>query len=78
MELEHVGPALRHLRQRRGWKQVQLAARSGCTKAQVSAYERGRRLPWLTTLAKLLDALEASPRDFVRAGEYVKRHPSAE
>ena len=78
MELDHLGPALRYLRERRGLKQVQVAARSGCSKAQVSAYERGRRLPWLTTLARLLDGLEASPRDFVRAVEHVKQHPPAE
>ncbi len=78
MKTEHVGQALRRLRQLRGLKPVQVAARSGCSKAQVSAYERGRRLPWLTTLAPLLDALEAGPRDLVRAGEHVKRHLPAE
>ena len=58
--------------------QAQVGARAGCTKAQVSAYERGRRLPWLTTLARLLDGLECSARDLLRAGEHVKRYPPAE
>ena len=78
MELDHLGPALRRLRQLRGMTQAQVGARAGCTKAQVSAYERGRRLPWLTTLVRLLDGLGASVRDLLRAGEHVKRYPPAE
>ena len=78
MELDHLGPALRRLRQLRGMTQAQVGARASCTKAQVSAYERGRRLPWLTTLARLLDALECSVRDLLRAAAHVKRHPPAE
>jgi transcriptional regulator with XRE-family HTH domain len=78
MELEHVGPALRRLRQLRGLKQVQVAARSGCSKAQVSAYERGKRLPRVDTLFRLLDAMGCRARDFGRAVEYVERNPPAE
>ena len=78
MELDHLGPALRRLRQLRGMTQRQLAERTGTTAAQVSAYERSKRLPWLTTLARLLDGLECSAHDLLRTGEYVKRHPPAE
>lgn len=78
MELDHLGPALRRLRQLRGLTQAQLGARAGCTNAQVSAYECGKRLPWLATLARLLDGLEASVHDLLRASEHVKRFPPAE
>jgi len=33
--------ALRHLRQRRGWRQVDLAVSAGCSRETVSPLERG-------------------------------------
>jgi len=62
MELDHLGPALRRLRQLRGLTQAQLGARAGVMAAMVSSYEHSRRLPRLTTLARLLDGLGASVR----------------
>jgi transcriptional regulator with XRE-family HTH domain len=57
MQLEHLGPALRLLRERRFWKQKELARRAGVTRSRMSAYELGRRLPSLRTLHRLLQAL---------------------
>lgn len=56
IELERLGPALRLLRLRRGVLQVDLARRAGITKAMLSGYERGARLPSLRSLAAVLDA----------------------
>ena len=66
-ELEHVGPALRRLRQLRDLTQADVAARSGCSKAQVSAYERSKRLPRVDTLLRLLAAMGWRFLDFARA-----------
>jgi len=62
MKLEKLGPALRTLRERRLWKQNELARRAGVTRAMVSAYEKGTRLPSLRTLSRLLEALGADLR----------------
>jgi transcriptional regulator with XRE-family HTH domain len=62
MKLEHLGPTLRYLRERRLWKQQQLACRAGMMPAMVSAYETGKRLPSLRTLSRLLDSLGADLR----------------
>jgi len=58
--------------------QAQLAKRGAVTVAMVSAYERSKRLPRLTTLVRLLDGLGASVRDLLAAGEHVKRYPPVE
>lgn len=64
--LRRIGPALLALRERRGLKQYVLAERAGVTGASLSAYERGRRIPNLHTLSKILDALGVGLVDFAR------------
>lgn len=59
LDLAHLGPALRRLRQYRDIHQRELAHAAGITKAMVSAYERGRRRPSLVTLARILNAANA-------------------
>lgn len=66
-QLESVGRALRLLRMRRGRKQYTVAQSAGITKAMLSAYETGKRLPSLATLGALLDALGADLGDLHRA-----------
>jgi len=73
VEPHHIGPALRLLRQVRNLRQYQLAKRAGVTKAMVSAYERGRRLPSLRTLLLLLTALGADFGTLQRALDQVER-----
>ena len=75
---EHVGPALRRLRQLRGMTQTQIAERCGCSKAMLSSYERGRSLPRLPTLFRVLDGMGWRVLDFGRALEHVEQHPPAE
>jgi len=73
VQARHIGPALRRLRQRRRLRQWQLAKRAGVTKAMVSSYERGRRLPSLRTLLLLLAALGADFGVLQRAIDNVER-----
>lgn len=70
--LRAVGPALRALRKGRGLRQYELAARAGITKASLSGYERGRHLPNLHTLSKVLDALDVGLVDFARVVERIE------
>jgi transcriptional regulator with XRE-family HTH domain len=56
---QQLGPALRHLRQIRGKKQLEIAAEAEVTRGMLSSYENGHQEPTLTTLGKILDALGA-------------------
>jgi transcriptional regulator with XRE-family HTH domain len=58
---EHVGLALRVLRELKGISQARLARQAGLGKSQLSKYENGKDLPKLDSLAKVLSALEAEP-----------------
>ena len=49
-----VGDNIRHLRKELGLTQKELAGEVGLTQAQISDYERGRRIPSLHSLDKLL------------------------
>ena len=51
--------ALRSLRLSRGKTQNDVAEAAGISRAMVSAYENGRKLPAIETLDKILDALDA-------------------
>ena len=48
---------LREVREKRGYKQVDLARRTGIPPSAVSQFETGRREPSLRTVSKLADAL---------------------
>jgi len=56
---DKVGPAIRALRIDRHWSQRELARRAQVTDALLSSYERGRKVPSLPNLGRLLDALGA-------------------
>jgi transcriptional regulator with XRE-family HTH domain len=58
---EHLGTALRSLRERAGKSLTQVAREAAIGKSQLSLYERGKRLPKLEVLAKLLAALDLEP-----------------
>jgi uncharacterized protein len=59
--------ALLFLRNRAGFNQEQLAERAGVTNGMLSGYETGRNRPTLTTLIKLLAALECDLCDLNEA-----------
>ncbi|HMI82119.1 MAG TPA: helix-turn-helix transcriptional regulator [Solirubrobacterales bacterium] len=55
------GQNVRALRLEKGWTQEDLADRSGLTSVQISRVERGVREVRLTTLLRLMSALETTP-----------------
>jgi transcriptional regulator with XRE-family HTH domain len=59
--LQRFGQNVRAARLARGWTQEDLAGHSGLAPVQVSRVERGKREIRLTTLIRLLDALDAPP-----------------
>lgn len=52
-----TGPLIREARLAAGLTQAELAERSGTSQATLSAYERDRRVPSASTLARLLAAV---------------------
>lgn len=73
LDLAHLGPALRLLRQCRDLYQHEVARAAGVTKSMVSAYERGRRRPSLPTLVQLLNAIDADFATLQRAVRQAQR-----
>lgn len=59
--VERFGKNVRQARKAKGWTQEELAHESGLTPVQVSRIERGVREIRLTTLVRLLAALDISP-----------------
>jgi transcriptional regulator with XRE-family HTH domain len=59
--VEQFGSNVREARKAKGWTQEELAHETGLSPVQVSRIERGAREIRLTTLLKLLAALDASP-----------------
>lgn len=64
--VKHFGENVRAARKAKGWTQEDLAHESGLATVQVSRIERGVREIRLTTLVRLLTALEASPNKLMR------------
>jgi transcriptional regulator with XRE-family HTH domain len=63
--LQRFGQNVRAARLARGWTQEDLAGRTGLATVQVSRVERGKREIRLTTLIRLLDALDAPPSELL-------------
>lgn len=64
--LQLFGANVRAARLARRWTQEDLAHRSGLAVVQVSRIERGKREIRLTTLLRLLAALETEPDELLR------------
>ena len=56
---EHIGLALKVLRELKGVSQAGLARKAGIGKSQLSKYENGKDLPKFDSLEKVLAALAA-------------------
>lgn len=57
------------MRKRRGYTQTKLAELANVPRPNISDIETGKREPgklWLETAAKLADALDCDPREFLR------------
>jgi transcriptional regulator with XRE-family HTH domain len=63
--VRQFGANVRAARKMKGWTQEDLAHESGLATVQVSRIERGVREIRLTTLLRLLDALEIAPNDLL-------------
>ena len=61
-----VGTNVREIRHALGWRQGQLAAKSGFGQAFISAIERGDRSPSLECLFELARAFNVAPARLVR------------
>ncbi|MER7457495.1 helix-turn-helix transcriptional regulator [Micromonospora sp. NPDC126480] len=53
-----LGQEVRHLRERNGWSQSQLALASGMTQSAVARFEVGGTVPTLAVLERLARALD--------------------
>ena len=58
---DHLGTALRTIRESAGLAQAEVARRAGLGKSQLSKYENGKELPKLETLERILEVLGAEP-----------------
>ncbi len=56
---------MRRARLARGWTQEDLAGHTGLAVVQVSRIERGKREVRITTLLRLISALDAPPADLL-------------
>lgn len=63
--LAKFGSNVRAARLARGWSQEELAHRTGLASVQVSRIERGKREIRLTTLLRLLTALDADESELL-------------
>lgn len=73
--LKRFGANVRASRRERGWTQEELAHRTGLAPVQVSRIERGVREIRLTTLLRLLDALDEDPRILLDGLRAAPRRP---
>ncbi len=60
-QVEQFGRNLRSVREEKGWTQEELGEKAGLASVQISRVERGVREVRLTTLLRLLAALETTP-----------------
>jgi transcriptional regulator with XRE-family HTH domain len=72
-----VGLALHFLRRDAGLTLRQLSAATGSTPANLSRYEKGRQMPRLDTLRRVVAGLGVTMPDLLRAQETVMHLPEA-
>jgi transcriptional regulator with XRE-family HTH domain len=72
-----LGTALRFLRARQGLTQGVVAARARLTKAMLSSYEIGSKLPSFQSLASILQALNRDFHDLQEALDEVRQRAPA-
>jgi transcriptional regulator with XRE-family HTH domain len=62
---QHIGPAVKELREREGWSLRDLGARCGVSSAYLSRIERGSSIPSFSILASISAAFRVSPEYFI-------------
>jgi len=70
-----VPQALKRVRQATGLRQIDVSARSGLSKAMVSAYEGGKALPSLPSLSAYLGAVGRDLKDLQEALDDIRGFP---
>lgn len=74
---QHIGPAVKDLREREGWSLRDLGARCGVSSAYLSRIERGSSVPSFSILASIAAALRVSPDYFIEFERSAKELESA-
>ena len=74
---EKVGIALREVREKKRISQQELAVRSTVDRTFISHIEKGRRNVSIETLAKLLDGMNMSFKDFFKQKLFVENTPAS-
>jgi transcriptional regulator with XRE-family HTH domain len=72
---ETLGPALRVLREISGSSQMEIAKKAQVGKSQLSQYERGKQLPTLEPLGRIIAALETTPIVLFYVSSVLERVP---
>jgi transcriptional regulator with XRE-family HTH domain len=62
---QHIGPAVKELREREGWSLRDLGARCGVSSAYLSRIERGSSIPSFSILASISAAFRVNPEYFI-------------
>jgi transcriptional regulator with XRE-family HTH domain len=62
---QHIGPAVKELREREGWSLRDLGAKCGVSSAYLSRIERGSSIPSFSILASIASAFRVSPEYFI-------------
>jgi transcriptional regulator with XRE-family HTH domain len=78
MTLSEVARSLASLRVTRGWSQGDLARAAATHKSAISEYERAKKMPEMTTIARLLAALGYTIEDLRAALAFVRGRDHAE
>jgi transcriptional regulator with XRE-family HTH domain len=74
---QHIGPAVKELRERKGWSLRDLGARCGVSSAYLSRIERGASVPSFSILANIASAFDVSPDYFIEFERSAKELESA-
>jgi transcriptional regulator with XRE-family HTH domain len=75
LDVHLVPQAMKRVRQATGLRQIDVSARSGLSKAMVSAYEGGKALPSLRSLAAYLGAVGRDLADLQEAIDDIRGFP---
>jgi len=74
--IERIGQNVFGIRRHAGFSQELLAQRSGLHRTEISLIERGRRVPRIDTLLKIVGSLETPIEAFVEGVAWVAYSPS--
>jgi DNA-binding XRE family transcriptional regulator len=64
---EQIGLNLRRMRRRACMSQEDLSKRTGLHHSEISLLERGHRVPRIDTCIKIIESINADPRDLFRS-----------